>query len=392
MIYSSMSPNMTLTRMKLSAVLLAILLVGSTVFISETNASSETETVVVPSKNTQQEEECAAAAFLPPQAVPRVSLHNGVQMPTLSLGMAHFTFGSPHKEGNVTYVGFFPEQAFRQAELALQHGIRSFDTALMYGTQPHLGQVLGRWWSNGQLKHRDDVFITTKVFHAPAPGFGLELNHQFDLETMSPEDVTHRTTKHIEQCLKELGVGYIDLLLMHWPSVEGQPEGISRQRRLAAWKVFEEFYQRGWLRAIGVSNFSERHLKQLMEDGAIIRPMVNQIEASPYQQFPNIVQYCRDNDIVVQAYSPLGSGMMDVKNDIVLLGLANKCQKDVGQFVFRYLIQKGYVIAYKTSTAKRMESNQNVFDFEISKEDIDAVDSLNRVDGSFGLPSPYDLP
>ena len=340
--------------------------------------------------------ECAAInadSFLTPKSIPRVSLHNGVQMPTLSLGMSHFTFGSPHKEGNISYAGFYPEQAYRQTELALQKGIRSFDTALMYGTQPHLGQVLGQWWANGQLECRDDVFITTKVFHAPAPGFGLVANHQVDLETMTPKDVTVQTAKHIEQSLKELGVGYIDLLLMHWPSVAGQSEEISRQRRLAAWKVFEQFYQRGWLRAIGVSNFSEHHLEQLMEDGATIRPMVNQIEASPYVQFSNIVKYCQENGIVVQAFSPLGSGLMDVKDDKLLLSLASKYQKDVGQVVFRYLVQKGYVIAYKTSTAKRMESNQNVFDgFELSKKDIGKIDALNRVDGSFGLPSPYDLP
>lgn len=341
-------------------------------------------------------EECLAAgdsSFLPPKPIPRARLHNGVQMPTLSLGMAHFTFGSPLMESNRTYIGFYPERTYRQAELALQQGIRSFDTALMYGTQPHLGHVLGEWWRAGQLQSREDVFITTKVFHAPAPGFGLEANHQVHLETMSPEDVTLQTTRHIEQCLKELGVGYIDLLLMHWPSVAGQSEEISRQRRLAAWKVFEEFYQRGWLRAIGVSNFSEKHLEQLREDGASIQPMVNQIEASPYLQHTNIVKYCQKHSIVVQAYSPLGSGLMDVKDDKLLLELAAKYQKDVGQLVFRYLIQKGYVIAYKTSNAGRMESNQDVFDnFELSKEDVAKIDALNRVNGSFGLPSPYDLP
>lgn len=340
--------------------------------------------------------DCAAApgqeSFLPPKLIPQVALHNGVQMPTLSLGMAHFTFGSPHKEGNITYTGFYPERAYRQAELALQNGVRTFDTALMYGTQPHLGSVLGRWWANGQLQSRDDVFITTKVFHSPAPGFGLMANHQVNLETMTPEAVTVQTAAHIEQSLKELGVGYIDLLLMHWPSVAGQSEGISRQRRLAAWKVFEEFYQRGWLRAIGVSNFSELHLEQLMDDGATIRPMVNQIEASPYLQFTNIAKYCQQNSIVVQAFSPLGSGLTDVRSDKVLVELGGKYRKDVGQVVFRYLIQKGYVIAYKTSTAKRMESNLDVFDFDLSEKDMTKIDALNQVGESFGLPSPYDLP
>jgi len=187
-------------------------------------------------------EECVAiptsdSNFLPPRSIPCVTLHNGVQLPTLSLGMAHPDFGSPHKESNATFMGFYPERAYRQVELALQHGIRSFDTALMYGTQPHLGQVLGQWWTSGQLHSREDVFITTKFFHIPSPDFGLAVNHQVDLETMKPEDVTVQTRKHVEQCLKELGVGYIDLMLLHWPSVAGQSKEISRQRRLAAWNV-----------------------------------------------------------------------------------------------------------------------------------------------------------
>jgi len=130
-----------------------------------------------------------------------------------------------------------------------------------------------------------------------------------------------------------------------------------------------------------------------MEDGATIRPMVNQIEASPYLQWFNIIKYCQDNNIALQAYSPLGSGLMDVKNDALLLELSAKYQKDVGQVVFRYLIQKGYAVAYKTTTAKRMESNQDIFDgFELSTEDMTKIDTLNRLDGGWGLPSPYDLP
>jgi diketogulonate reductase-like aldo/keto reductase len=209
---------------------------------------------------------------------------------------------------------------------------------------------------------------------------------------MSTEDVTKQTEEHIEQCLKELGVGYIDLLLMHWPSMEGQSEEISRQRRLAAWRVFETFYERGWVRAIGVSNFSERHLQQLMDDGAKVLPMVNQIEASPYLQFNDIVSYCQDNGIVVQSYSPLGSGVTDVKDNVLLKELASHHQKDVGQIAFRYLIQKGYAVAYLTNSETRMESNQNVFDFLLSKEEMKQIDTLNHVDGGWGLPSPYDLP
>lgn len=331
--------------------------------------------------------------ILPPAPRHTKPLSNGVEMPVLSLGMAHASFGSQHRDNNATFVGFTPERAYRQVELALQNGVRSFDTALMYGTQPHLGMVLGQWWASGRLS-RDDVWITTKVFHLPAPGFGLAKNHQVHANSLTPEKVTKQTEEHIEQCLTELGVGYIDLLLMHWPSGPGQPEEISRQRRLAAWTVLETFYERGWLRAIGVSNFSGKHLQDLMDDGAKIRPMVNQIEASPYIQYDKIVRYCQENSIEVQSFSPMGSGTMNVKDDPVLQQLAKEHGKDVGQVVFRYLIQKGYAgVAFLTNNPSRMMTNQQVFDFELSDKEMKMIDGLNRPDGSFlELPGPQDLP
>ena len=329
---------------------------------------------------------------VPSTPMPTAILSNGVKMPILSLGTAHYSFRLKHKDSNAPFAGFYPERTYRQIEQALQRGIRSFDTALMYGSQPQLGFVLGQWWASGKLQSRDDVFITTKVFHSPAPAFGLQRNQLDDLNSLSPAQVAEQVEQHIEQCLHELGVGYIDLLLMHWPSDEGQPVEISRQRRLAAWKVFETFYQRGWLRAIGVSNFSEKHLQDLMDDGATIRPMVNQIEASPYLQFTKIVEYCQQHNIQVQSYSPLGSGLNNVKDDPLLHELAAKHNKDVGQVALRYLVQKGYAVAYLTTSAERMVTNPQIFDFELDESDIKSIDGLNRADGSFGLPSPYDLP
>lgn len=345
----------------------------------------------VPASSTAQD--CTAQPdFSPPKDIPTIKLHNGVKMPLLSLGTSHAVFGESHKDNNVTFIGFTPEKAYRQIELALRSGIRSFDTALMYGTQPHIGHVLANWWMNGWLQNREDVFITTKVFHEPAAGFGLAANHQVNLEYMSPEEVAKQTEQHIEQCLKELGIGYIDLMLMHWPSTEGQPEDISRKRRIAAWRVLELFYKRGWLRAIGVSNFNENHLQQLLDDGAEICPMVNQIEASPYLQFDKIVAYCQNRDILVQSYSPLGSGKNDVKNDKLLKQLAETYQKDIGQIAFRYLIQKGYAVAFLTKSENRMVGNCDVFDFELSGWHMKEIDQLNRVNGTWGLPSPYILP
>ncbi|CAB9509894.1 Deoxymugineic acid synthase 1 [Seminavis robusta] len=334
--------------------------------------------------------ECSA--YLPPAHNPHLTLRNGVRMPLFSMGVAHVTSGSPLVENNRTFVGFSPSKSFRQIELSLQKGIRSFDTALVYGTQPHLGQVLGQWWASGRLQSREEVFITTKVFTFPAHKFGLKRNHPWNLNDLTPQQVSIQTEDYIEQCLHELNVGYIDLLLMHWPSGPGQEEGISRQRRLAAWKVFEDFYDRGWVRAVGVSNFSERHIDQLMQDGAIIWPMVNQIEASPYLQYESILRYCQDHEIQPQSYAPLGSGLLNVQEDAVLLELANVHQKDVGQVVFRYLIQRGYAIAFLTQSPNRMVSNLDVFDFELNEDELKAIHSLSRVNATFGVPTRYELP
>jgi diketogulonate reductase-like aldo/keto reductase len=175
--------------------------------------------------------------YLPPADIPTVILRNGVELPLFSLGTAHVAMGVSHGVDNQTFTGFFPAMAYRQVELALQKGIRSFDTALMYGTQPHLGQVLGAWWAAGRLTARSNIFITTKVFHKPAPKFGLKRNHLADMHHMTPEQVALQTEDHVELCLKELQMGYIDLMLLHWPSGEGHDETMARQRRLAAWKV-----------------------------------------------------------------------------------------------------------------------------------------------------------
>jgi diketogulonate reductase-like aldo/keto reductase len=354
-----------------------------------------------------QDNNCSSATdgddktcYLRPAMIPTILLRNGVGLPLVSLGTSHFAAfgGAPHLDNyveNQTFTGFYPAVAYRQIELALQNGVRSFDTALMYGTQPHLGQVLGQWWAHGRLESRTEVFITTKVFHKPEPKFGLKRNHMFDMHRMTPEQVTIQTEDHIELCLKELQIGYIDLLLMHWPSGVGHDETMARQRRLAAWKVFEDFYARGWLRAIGVANFSPKHIDQLMQDGATIWPMVNQIEASPYISYEDIWEYCHDNAIQLQAFSPLGNGRMNIENDPVLLELADQYNKDVGQIALRYLIQRGYAVAVRTNSPQRMITNWQLFDFELSNEDMETIFALSQhgsLNGTWGLPRPHDLP
>jgi diketogulonate reductase-like aldo/keto reductase len=324
-------------------------------------------------------------------SVPTQRLHNGVEMPILSLGTAQLiTVPGVNPELPSDFVGFLPEKNYRQMELALSAGVRAFDTAFIYRSQPPMGRVLAEWWRTGRLESRQDVWITSKIFHPPSPSNTFDISHMADLPNMTPEQVSKETKRHFEVSLHELGVGYIDLMLLHWPSLPSMPDAdMNRQRRLAAWKVLEQMYDRGWARAIGVSNFSPEHLEHLKEDGAKIVPMVNQIEASVSLQYPNIVKYCLDNNILPQAYSPLGRGLSEMPELVHQIG--EKYGKDAGQVSFRYLLQLGYAVTYLTNSEKRMVSNAQVFDFELSDDEMSQLTALNRPDGGWGLPSPIDL-
>jgi diketogulonate reductase-like aldo/keto reductase len=334
---------------------------------------------------------------------------SGVEMPLLQLGTCQLV-SKTGIDSTVPepFVGLLPERAFRQVELALQNGIRAFDTALIYRSHTPLGYVLGEWWRTGQLVHRNDVWIQTKVFHPDATKMTFGISHMPSLMKMSPMEVTQLTWNHVETSLLQLNVGYIDLLLLHWPSglrnndlSEGDEDGVdvwsrnnsvvNRERRMAAWKVLEEVYQKGWARAIGVSNFSVKHLQQLAEDGATIVPMVNQIEASVVLQYSDIVCYCLQKSIIPQAYSPFGRCLTDIPKEL-LQDMAQKYEKkDFGQVAIKYLVQLGYSVVYLSNSPERMLSNLDVFDFEISTSDMGVLRQFNRVGGGWGLPSPNQL-
>lgn len=315
-------------------------------------------------------------------------------MPLLQLGTAHLVTQAgvdptlpPH------FVGMLPERTYRQLELALQQGLRALDTALIYGSHGPIGAVLGEWWRTHPLQTRTDIWITTKVFHPNATQVTFGLSHMPTMEQMTPEQVTVLTREHVETSLLQLGVGYVDLLLLHWPS--GLHEGSvaeNRQRRIAAWKVLEDLYMnKGWARAIGVSNFSPRHLEQLKEDGALIVPMINQIEASVTLQYTDIVEYCLINGIVPQAYSPFGRGLTELPTR-QLQEIADKYGKqNIGQVAIKYLLQLGYAVTYLSNSADRILSNTDVFDFELNEQEMQLLKRLHRPDGGWGLPKPHDL-
>jgi len=324
-------------------------------------------------------------------AIPTVPLANGVEMPLLQLGTANL-IETPNTRPWVhsNFQGMLPELTFRQTELALRNGIRAFDTAYIYRSQPAMGAVLGEWFRTGQLTDRRNLWITTKIFHPDATSITFGISHLPFLHEMTPAQVTQAVQQQFEECLKELHLGYVDLILLHWPSGKDQgTEQDNRQRRLAAWKVLEQVYAKGWARSIGVSNFAPKHIEQLKTDGAQVLPMVNQFEASIILQYPDILEYCQQNNIVAQAYSPLGRGVTEMPS--VVADIAQRHGKDVGQVSFRYLYQLGYAITYLTTSETRMISNTEIFDFELSDDEMKQLASLRRQDGSWGLPSPHEL-
>merc|ERR1712113_237913 len=241
---------------------------------------------------------------------------------------------------------------------------------------------------DGKLK-RADIFITTKLFHPPVPGF-LAKCKTLDMADTTI-DIKSTLDDQFEKCLEELGVGYVDLLLMHWPGPQkGKDKALNRSNRKRCWDVFEALHKQGKAKSIGVSNFTEEHLKELKEDGATIVPHVNQIEMSPYTIYPKIVSYCKENNIVIQAYSPLGSTAGGCLKDKVIVDIADKYKKNPGQIVLRWLAQQGIVVLPRSSSASRIASNMDIFDFELTDVEVSSITALNK-NKSFTNENPYDI-
>lgn len=163
-------------------------------------------------------------------------------------------------------------------------------------------------------------------------------------------------------------------------------EALGRERRKQCWEAFEEIYASGRARAIGVSNFQVCHLTTLLQD-ATVKPMVNQIELSPYMQQQQLVKYCHQNDIHPVAWAPFGSGQTGVLQDSLITALAVKYKKNVGQIILRWLIQQQISVLPKSSSESRMRSNLEVFDFSLTAEEMESVRGLDRNVTSVGISS-----
>ena len=306
-------------------------------------------------------------------------------MPSIGFGCA---FGNwTDVDNKERFFGFQADLAYFAIPAAIRAGYTHFDGALIYGTHQILGKSLGDELMKGKVT-RNDIFITTKVFHPPGEIALNRIGKSFDFkDPLVVSDIKERVLHDFEKCLDELSFGYVDLLLMHWPrEFHSSDEEVGRERRRQCWEAFEEIYSSGRARAIGVSNFQINHLTTLLQDSKV-KPMVNQIEISPYFQQRELVEFCILSDIHVVSWGPFGSGQTGVLQDPLIVSLAEKYEKNVGQVILRWLYQQGISALPRSTSESRMRGNLNIFDFALNEEEINSLNLLDRNVTSVGISS-----
>ncbi|MFF3925682.1 aldo/keto reductase [Paenibacillus lactis] len=253
------------------------------------------------------------------------TLNDGVKMPWLGLGVWKT------KEG---------EEVIQSVKSAIAAGYRMIDTAAIYGNEEGVGQAIRESGVS-----RDELFITTKVWNDDQ---GYE-----------------KTLQAFETSRKKLGLEVVDLYLVHWPG---------RDKYLETWKALIHLQKEGLVRSIGVSNFQIRHLKHIIKETGVV-PVVNQVELHPLLSQKELLAYARENNIVLEAWSPLMQGNLDHP---VLAQIAEKYGKTTAQVILRWDIQNGVIVIPKSIKEHRIRENANIFDFELSSEDMAAIDGLNE--------------
>lgn len=269
-------------------------------------------------------------------------LHNGVEIPCIGFGM----WQTPSDEVGVDSV-----------KSAIRAGYTHIDTAQAYRNEGCVGKAIRELGVN-----RSELFITTKLWNDC---------HSYNLAMSS-----------FEESLRLLGTDYVDLFLIHWPNPL-----LFRERWQEAnaetWKAMEELYKDGKVRAIGISNFRPHHIDALLKT-ATVKPMVNQIRLCPGETQDDIVNYSRENGMILEAYSPLGTGKIFSVPE--MQSLADKYGKSIAQICVRWSLQRGYLPLPKSVHAERIEENLKVFDFELSDEDVDMIAGLTGCVGLSGDP------
>ena len=252
-------------------------------------------------------------------------LSNGVKIPSIGFG---------------TYKSGDDEETAKIIKNALNLGYKMIDTASFYGNEVGIGNAI----KESKVK-REDIFLVTKLWND---------DHGYD-----------KTIEAFNNSLKRLQVEYLDLDLIQWPN----------KLNAETWRAFEDLYKAGKVKAIGVCNFKIGHLEELKKTAKIM-PMVNQVEVHPQSSKNEMLNYCIENNIQLIAWSPIMRGKLFTNE--LMLNLSEKYQKSVAQVILRWHIQRGVIPIPKSSNKTRIKENLNVFDFEISNEDMKSIYMLNE--------------
>lgn len=255
---------------------------------------------------------------------PNVALNNGVEMPQFGFGVWRIPEG---------------DQVVSSVRVALETGYRSIDTAALYKNEEGVGNTIR---ASGIA--RDQIFLTTKVWNS---------DQGYD-----------QTLRAFEASLTRLGMERVDLYLIHWP-VKGKYND--------SWRALERIYEQGLARAIGISNFQVHHMQDLLAH-CQVPPTVNQVELHPLLAQREVRAFCAEHRILVEAWSPLMQGHLDIP---LLREIGERHGKTPAQVVLRWDIQHGIVTIPKSVHAERIQENANIFDFELSAEEMRAIDGLD---------------
>jgi len=267
--------------------------------------------------------------------VPTITLNNGVEIPQLGFGVFQIE----------------PEKTKDPTLAALEVGYRHIDTAEMYGNEKEVGEAV-----RASGIDRGEIFVTSKLnngFHAYDDALGA-----------------------FDQSLKDLDIDYLDLFLVHWP-LPGVGDYVE------TWKAMEKIYESGRVKAIGVSNFQPHHLRRIHGETSVT-PAVNQIEVHPYFTNDEVRAFNSEHGIATEAWSPIAQG--NVLQDETVTRIAGNLGRTPAQVTLRWHIQRGDIVFPKSVTRSRVEENFQLFDFELSGEDMTAITALDR-DGRQG-PNP----
>lgn len=233
------------------------------------------------------------------------------------------------------------KNAINSVKWALEAGYRHIDTARLYNNETQIGIAI-----NESDISRENIFITTKVWDS--------------------DQGYQSTIKALDRSLKRLNTPYVDLYLIHWPR---------KNTRIETWKALEKIYKEGKARAIGVSNYWIHHLQEIKDSFTII-PFINQFELNPFLYRKELINFCRKNDILIEAYSPLTHGR---KLDYSLIEtIASKYNKSVPQILIRWGLQHEFIEIPKSSKKEHIIQNSLVFDFDLDKEDMYKLDNLDE--------------